>query len=294
MQNAKQYDRVIGVLRRFFKEHKKFIEVPTQARCSILAACEDPNTIVTYQMSGATWPLPQTSQMLLEQELLSDPTLPGVFAITTSYRDEMHPVPGRHQRLFPMFEFESHGGIDQLRVLEAELLQYLGFAEPRCFSYESLCSRYDVELLAQEQEAKMWEELGDVISLEFFPQRSDPFFYVKRNNDGLYNKIDVVLYGMETIGSAERSCNIEEMRHDFFTVSNGMYAETLFAKFGKERVIAELENFLSKPMIPRFGGGIGVTRLVRAMELAGLLDGPLAAWQSGEQPSGKLQPSVTI
>ena len=33
----------------------------------------------------------------------------------------------------------------------------------------------------------------------------------------------------------------------------------------------ELEEYLSHEMFPRFGGGIGVTRMVRAMGLQGLL-----------------------
>lgn len=36
-------------------------------------------------------------------------------------------------------------------------------------------------------------------------------------------------------------------------------------KFGKERVLKELEEFLSLDLFPRFGGGIGMTRMMRAM-----------------------------
>jgi hypothetical protein len=46
----------------------------------------------------------------------------------------------------------------------------------------------------------------------------------------------------------------------------------LFNAFGEERVLAELDDYLSLPMFPRFGGGIGVTRMARAMRLAGLLE----------------------
>jgi hypothetical protein len=38
----------------------------------------------------------------------------------------------------------------------------------------------------------------------------------------------------------------------------------LFELFGKERVEKELEEFLSFDFFPRFGGGIGMTRLARA------------------------------
>ena len=83
----------------------------------------------------------------------------------------------------------------------------------------------------------------------------------------MYNKIDVIMYGQETIGSAERSSDPEEMRHGFYTVSEGSYAEKLFELFGKERVESELEDYLELNFFPRFGGGIGLTRLARAWTL---------------------------
>ena len=85
---------------------------------------------------------------------------------------------------------------------------------------------------------------------------------------GMYNKIDVILYGMETIGSAERATDVEQMREDFYTISNGDYARLLFKQFGRQRVVQELEEYLSLPMIPRFGGGIGLTRMGRAYNFA--------------------------
>ena len=77
--------------------------------------------------------------------------------------------------------------------------------------------------------------------------------------------------GMETIGSAERGTDVDEMRSQFYTISDGGYAELLFDLFGKERVEYELEQFLSYDFIPRYGGGIGVTRMISAMKRAGLL-----------------------
>jgi aspartyl/asparaginyl-tRNA synthetase len=90
---------------------------------------------------------------------------------------------------------------------------------------------------------------------------------MKDSGDGLFNKIDVILYGQETIGSAERSCDVEKMRKMFYTIENGGYSSKLFELFGKERVEKELEEFLKNSFIPRFGAGIGMTRLTRAYEL---------------------------
>lgn len=94
---------------------------------------------------------------------------------------------------------------------------------------------------------------------------------MKRDGE-IAKKVDVLLRGMETIWSAERSCDAEQMRNSFHTISNGGYAQTLYDAFGKERVEQELENFLSYEFFPRCGGGIGMTRLIRAMRMAGLLD----------------------
>ena len=58
----------------------------------------------------------------------------------------------------------------------------------------------------------------------------------------------------------------------FSTISNGEYAESMYAHFGKERVDAELMEFLRNEFIPRFGGGIGLTRLLKALKKYGLMD----------------------
>ena len=67
--------------------------------------------------------------MWLEHYLLEHPDENGFFCVSTSYRNEPDPVPGRHDRIFPMFEFELKGGMDELRKMEGELLDYLGFRE---------------------------------------------------------------------------------------------------------------------------------------------------------------------
>jgi hypothetical protein len=90
---------------------------------------------------------------------------------------------------------------------------------------------------------------------------------MKSVDGNTFNKIDVILYGQETIGSAERSCDKGEMKYNFYTIEKGEYCKKLFELFGQERVEKELEEFLSFDFFPRFGGGIGLTRLARAYEL---------------------------
>ena len=127
MKDMFLYNDAVKKMRQFFQDEKGFTEVPAQSRQSILAACEDPATISQYIFGGVNWPLPQTGQMWLERELLDNPKVNGVFCITTSYRNEPNPIEGRHDKIFPMFEFESHGDINDMVELESELLEHLGF-----------------------------------------------------------------------------------------------------------------------------------------------------------------------
>jgi aspartyl/asparaginyl-tRNA synthetase len=267
MKDTKTYNELVQKMRTFFQS-KGFLEVPTQSRLSILAACENPHSIVKYKFDGEEWPMIQTGQMVLEDVLLENSDLPGVYCLTTSYRDEKNPIPGRHAKVFPMFEFESKGGMKELLKLESELLDYLGFDKPVEVNYDDVCEEYGgVSILEDEHETRMWKEKGSVVSLQNFPYRTNPFWNMKEGEDKVFNKVDVILYGQETIGSAERSCNVEEMRNNFYTIENGKYSEKLFELFGKERVEKELEEFLSHDFFPRFGGGIGMTRLARAYQL---------------------------
>ena len=267
MKNTETYNELVQKMRTFF-QNKDFKEVPTQSRLSILAACENPHSITTFNYQGEVWPLPQTGQMWLEYELLKNPEWNGVYCISTSYRQEKDPIPGRHEMIFPMFEFESKGGMKEMLKLESELLDYLGFDSEVEVNYDDVCEEYGgVSILENEHETRMWEEKGPVVSLQNFPYRTNPFWNMREGENKIFNKVDVILYGQETIGSAERSSNVEEMRNNFYTIENGGYSAKLFELFGKERVEKELEEFLSHDFFPRFGGGIGMTRLSRAYEL---------------------------
>lgn len=269
------FSQAVEKMRLFFTQ-KGFLEVHTQNRLSILAACEDPFNIATYEYAGKTWPLPQTGQMWLEYELLSQPEVPGFFCLSTSYRNEPNAQIGRHCMIFPMFEFELHGDLNDLMKLEREFLEFLGFGDKDSFpegAYLDIAAKYGVKEIESEQETQISNDFGSIFFLHHFPEYTSPFWNMRRSENGLgtAEKVDVLLHGMETIGSAERSCDAETMWHTFHTIENGRYAERIFELFGKERVMAELEEFLSFEFFPRCGGGIGMTRMIRAMQLSGLI-----------------------
>ena len=266
--NPQKFTDTIGLLRSFFLD-KGFLEVHTQNRLSILAACEDPFNVATYNYAGQVWPLPQTGQMWLEHELLSSPDSKGFFCVSTSYRQEPNAIPGRHDIIFPMFEFEMPGSIDDLKAMEYELCEYLGFGNITEKTYRDWQEHYGVDWVKEmdaEHELKMAADFGQTMITDF-PEMTSPFWNMSRNDGGgTSKKIDVILGGMETIGSAERSCDVDMMRDTFHTITDGAYSELLFKLFGKERVVAELEKFLEFDFFQRVGGGIGITRMIPALE----------------------------
>ena len=262
--DPKKYTKTLDLLRSFFLS-KGFLEVHTQNRLSILAACEDPETVATYNYADNIWPLPQTGQMWLEYELLSNPEAPGFFCLSTSYRAEPNPVPGRHETIFPMFEFEMHGGVEELKKMEIELCEHLGIPLDlgSIRTYQEWSDVYSVEKGGELQhDHEEWIGRGMITD---FPEYTSPFWNMSRNDDGTSRKIDVILGGKETIGSAERSTDKKQMRDTFYTISEGKYAQLIIDLFGKERVEKELEDFLSFDFFPRSGGGIGVQRLMQAL-----------------------------
>lgn len=268
MKDTKTYSFLTQRLREFF-QHRGYMEVPTQSRLSILAACEDPKTISTVHFAGMKWPLPQTGQMWLEYELLTNPGIKGVFCSSYSYRNEPNPIKGRHDLLFPMFEFEGRGGFRELGKTIQELLAHLGFINgPREITikdYNSWCQHFGTDELTAEHEMKMWEEGVDVAGIQFFPEKSHPFWNMKFNEaKNTYEKIDIILYGMETIGSAVRETDSQKMSKRFSSISGGEYKKLLVDHFGTVRVLNELSEYLSLDMTPRYGAGIGLTRLARA------------------------------
>ena len=270
--NSQDYHKVVSKLRGFFLS-KNFLEVSTQNRLSILAACEDPFNVGTFNYAGSCWPLPQTGQMWLEYELLKNPEPEGYFCLTTSYRMEKEPKQDRHDLIFPLFEFESKGGMDKLLELEKELLEYLGYSREKFIEgkYQDVAELYNTKELDHDHEEKLYKEQTPTFFLTDFPEFTNPFWNMKRSGEESSNKVDVIMSGQETIGSAERETDKEIMRTRFNTIMDGKYKEKLYELFGKERTDAELDDYFNFDFFDRCGGGIGMTRLIRSMKLEGLI-----------------------
>lgn len=279
----RKFNAAVSAMRSFFQK-KGFVEVHTQNALSILAACEDPTTVAQYNYEGKVWPLPQTGQMWLEHVLLDNPEFEGCFTVSTSYRNEDNPVPGRHMRIFPMFEFESKGNMNDLIKLEKELLEHIGFdkmdvrkTKTAVYNdypegdYRDMMVKYNTDELDHDHEMQLKSDYGPVFFLKNFPYHTSPFWNMKKESDTAA-KVDVILHGVETIGSAERSCDKDEMREQFLTISDGGYSGLLYDKFSKERVDKEMDEFLDRDFFPRYGGGIGISRMISAMEQSNLIE----------------------
>lgn len=275
------FNKAISKLRGFFIQ-EGYIETFPQSRLSILAACEDPTTVRSFKFDNTLYPLPQTGQMWLERDLLVNADeVDGVYCLTASYRDEPNPIPGRHMKTFPMFEAEHKGDFDHLINTISRCCVHLGLVEKiediPIFTYDELCEHYGVTELEDEQETLMWKEYGDVVAITMFPERTSPFFNMKQDSfnektgEKLSKKVDFIVCGQETFGCAERECDPQIMTDNFHTISEGEYCQLLFDLFGEKRVEQELEDFVNLPMIPRWGFGMGISRLLRAMKLKGLL-----------------------
>ena len=271
--NSTEYHKVVNKLRNFFLS-KNFIEVSTQNRLSILAACEDPFNVGCFNYANQKWPLPQTGQMWLEYELLTKPDVAGYFCLTTSYREEENPVEGRHDIIFPLFEFETAGGIEELINLEKELLTYLGYDANKFLvkSYTEIADEFNTHELDHDDETRLYTDYSPTYFIKDFPEFTSPFWNMKRDKkQNSAKKVDVILSGQETIGSAEREDDIFEMKKRFDTIMDGRYKEKLYELFGKDRTDSEMEDYLKLKFFKRCGGGIGVTRLMRSMKLENLI-----------------------
>jgi aspartyl/asparaginyl-tRNA synthetase len=160
--------------------------------------------------------------------------------------------------------------------MEQELLVHLGYDASKFVKgkYLDVAKEYGTKELENEHETKLYTEKTPSFFLTDFPEFTSPFWNMKRNDDPSIetaNKIDVILSGQETIGSAEREIDTSIMVDRFKTIMNGAYKDKMYELFGEERTMAEMDEFLKFNFIKRSGGGIGVTRLIRSMKLEGLM-----------------------
>ena len=141
-----------------------------------------------------------------------------------------------------------------------------------------MCAKYTApdNTLESKHELDMYKEYGDVFFLTEFPYHTSPFWNMKQREKkgikgvSIANKCDVIIGGMSEISDMVELIN--EFKDKLVAISDGEYYALLYNLFGQERVLKELDEFLSYDFFPRFGGGIGITRMISGMKKAGLLE----------------------
>ena len=163
--------------------------------------------------------------------------------------------------------------MEALIQLEKDLLESLGYDVAKFVrgKYEDVADEYSVRELEHEHETKLHEEKTPTFFLTDFPEHTSPFWNMKRGSGDTAKKVDDIMSGQETIGSADRESDKEVMLTRFKAIMNGGYEQKLFSLFGEERTMAEMDDYLNFDFFTRCGGGIGVTRLMRSMKLEGLI-----------------------
>jgi len=112
--------------------------------------------------------------------------------------------------------------------MEKELAVHMGFGKfydnkaeniPE-IDYLEMCKKYNVEEIETPEEWLIEKDFGSVACLKHFPVYTSPFWNMNMRGD-ISDKVDVIMGGQETIGSAERSCDKEVMRDMFMNISEG-------------------------------------------------------------------------
>lgn len=250
---------------------------------SILAACEDPQTLLHYkeQSTDRLFPLQQTNQMWFEYMLLSSikagKNIKGLYGITESFRDNENKVKRHEARImngrFNMFEFEMVGNFEAFLELFIGVLLDLGIKEQHIkpISYQYACEILGKDpssyILNDDDEVWLNSRVAPCVLLTYFPERTNPFWNMRTNPlTGNAYKCDLILGGMECAGGAERSTDVAMQERRFNSLPQ--YKEKLYAEFGKDRVLKELDYYFSllTPDSIRSGCGIGLSRLAVGLD----------------------------
>lgn len=276
----KEFDRIVSTIQAICKASGLLWWQPSEP--SILAACEDPETLLSYyELSTArVFPLQQTNQMWLEYALLSGirerADMPGLYCLTESYRDEIKQAQRHKDRIinkrFNMFEIEQQGGYQKFIALFIDILIALGVKSSHIekVSYKKACTllKQDPEsyILTDADEVWLNQNVAPCVLLCFFPERTNPFWNMHMLHDGTAAKFDLILGGMECAGGAERSTDIPLQEKRFYTMPG--YKERLYSEFGQDRVLKELDYYFSllTPLSVRSGCGIGLSRLAAGLQ----------------------------
>jgi len=233
----KRYNTVIHLLRQFL-DKLNFIELFTQNMLSILTVCDDPKTMCTFNYGGYVWPLPQSSIIWLEYELLKNPDFNGIYTVCTTYKNDPNYTKKISENIFeadivtPKFEFLTFGQYSDIILIITNLLQELGFLDKYTFvNYNQIAKRRGSSDLDIDDVAPT----KVVTVVEHVPVQKWGMKYISK----------VYILQKEIMTFAEHLTNSNELLETFLTLDDGHLSEYLYAQFSKERVDNELFKFIN-------------------------------------------------
>lgn len=253
----KKYSILINLLRNFFDKHN-FIEIQTQNRLSVLVACHEPKLMCTLNYGGYVWPLPQSSIIWLEYELLNNTNIPGVYSLCTSYKNDPNYTRTMSENVFeadivtPLFEIVTFGQYTDMHNIVVNLLRDLGFMEKYTFQdYNQLAKRRGSRALS----------ISDIT-----PQNSVTFLEnVPKLKWGMESMSQVYINHSEILTFAHHTADPNSLIQNFLTLDDGNVADYLYSQFSKERVDEELYKFAGVRGKSTISCSINILNLMAAM-----------------------------
>jgi len=267
----RQYHYVMNCV-KFFCLERGFFECYVENEISIFSSWDDPFKIKTFKYNNNVVPFTQSNQIHLEYEMLKNPNRPGYFCITNIYDNSENSLSS-----YPIIEFILKGNMTALEIFEKELLMYLDYdkkfnCNEKDYSYISKKLNRNVSELSNDVKLKIYEKFGPVFLLKNYPEYVNMHWTTKKDlNYNTYNKIVVLLSGIEVIESYEKNTDKNEMLTNFKTLENGLYSKKLFESFGEKQVKEELDNYLTNNFFIRSVGKIYIDRLITSMLKEGLI-----------------------
>ena len=244
----KAYQQTVNKLRAFFAT-RNYKEIdPHQYATTLL------ESHTAHYAPGKPGTVSQAHELSLEKALLQSPELlPGVFCLTDQ-----------------SCEFAARKDTNTAQTIGQALCQWLQLGDRSVHKesdYRFIADYYKTKFLSPAHEQAIWQDFSPIFTITDKPCVLNTCF-TTLTQEAHAKTTDTVLFGMSSVTSARRSCDPEDMREAFYTVSNGEYAKSLFELFGESRVMGGLEKFLVHNFFPRYGGSIGIPQLMQAIHLA--------------------------
>jgi len=252
---------------RFFFLETGFIETFEQSNLSVINSCKNLDTSCLFDMYKFCHSLPQSNEIWLDYEITKYNNQAGFFCISTHYTNDSL---GITNSIIPYLEFSIKGGMFELEKMLRALLTSLGYKSKCKFNtlmYKNILSTYNVTDITPSVYNKIAETDNGVIFIKNYAFNGDTFWNDFQEN-GIYNKITVLLNGKETITATQKSKSIEFMRDNFKNRSDFI---KLCDIFGEYRVLGELEGYLELPFSDRCTGKINLVNLINSMDEESLI-----------------------